>query len=283
MALYAIGDVQGCYEELMLLLEQIRFDPADDRLWFTGDIVNRGPKSLEVLRFVRSLGDQAVTVLGNHDLHLLAIACGHSKLRKDDTLRDILKAPDRDDLLRWLRYRPLLHHDSSLGMDLIHAGLPPQWTVTQAREYAQEVESVLRSERFGKYFENMYGNKPVRWKASLTGWERFRFITNCFTRLRYVDSGGKLCLGAKGPIGSQPESNLPWFRHPARQSKEARFIFGHWSTLGYYQGDGVIALDTGCLWGGKLSAVRLDADAVARELVQVPCLQGRAPKKRYKN
>jgi len=282
MAIYAIGDVQGCYDELMALLEQIHFNPAADRLWFTGDLVNRGPKSLDVLRFVMNLGDKAVTVLGNHDLHLLAISCGHSKLRKDDTLKDILKASDRDDLLQWLRFRPLLYHAPELEMYLVHAGLPPQWTVTQAQEYSWEVENVLRSERVDKYFENMYGNKPGRWKPTLTGWDRMRFITNCFTRLRYVDGSGKLCLGAKGPIGSQPENCLPWFRHPARQSKEAQFIFGHWSTLGYYEGDGVIAMDTGCLWGGMLSAVRLDTSSATRELIQVPCTHGCEPKKRYK-
>lgn len=282
MAIYAIGDVQGCYDELMALLDRIGFNPTADHLWFTGDIVNRGPKSLEVLRFVKSLGDSAVTVLGNHDLHLLAIACGHSKLRKDDTLKEILKADDRDDLLCWLRTRPLMHHDSNLGIHLIHAGLPPQWTASQAGEYAAEVESILRSERYGKYFENMYGNKPTRWKSSLSGWDRMRFITNCFTRLRFVDSAGKLCLGAKGPPGSQPDSCLPWFQHPARQSQEAQFVFGHWSTLGFYQQNGIIALDTGCLWGGKLSAVRLDTDSAAYELIQVPCTHGRDPKKRYK-
>ena len=280
MAIYAIGDVQGCYDELMALLDLIHFNPGVDTLWFTGDIVNRGPKSLEVMRFVKGLDNSAVVVLGNHDLHLLAIACGHSKLRKDDTLKEILKAEDRDDLLNWLRARPLLHFDANLGIHLIHAGVPPQWTISQAQQYAMEVESILRSERFSKYFENMYGNKPVRWKTTLTGWDRMRFITNCFTRLRYVDSGGKLCLGAKGPIGSQPQSCLPWFQHPARQTKEGLFVFGHWSTLGYYQHDGVIALDTGCLWGGKLSAVRLDTGTAVREPVQVPCAPGREIKKR---
>ena len=279
MAIYAIGDVQGCYDELMDLLEFIRFDPGVDTLWLTGDIVNRGPKSLAVLRFVKNLGDKAVSVLGNHDLHLLAIASGHSKLRKDDTLKEILKADDNEELLTWLRHRPLIHHDATLGVNLLHAGLPPQWTIEQARQSAREVEEVLRGNRFEKYFENMYGNKPVRWKPSLKGWDRMRFITNCFTRLRYVDSDGKLCLGAKGPIGSQPANCIPWFQHPARQTKEELCVFGHWSTLGFYSDNGIVALDSGCLWGGKLTAVRLDMDASARVPLQVTCKGARQPNK----
>jgi bis(5'-nucleosyl)-tetraphosphatase (symmetrical) len=279
MAIYAIGDVQGCYDELMALLELIRFDSSTDTLWFTGDIVNRGPKSLEVLRFVKDLGARAVTVLGNHDLHLLAIASGHSKLRKDDTLKDILKADDSEELLSWLRHRPLLHHDAGLNIFLLHAGLPPQWTMEQALHCAGEVETVLRGERFEKYFQNMYGNKPVRWKPTLKGWDRLRFITNCFTRLRYVDSEGKLCLGAKGPIGSQPDSFIPWFRHPQRQNQEQTCVFGHWSTLGFYSGNGVIALDSGCLWGGSLTAIRLDIEPGDRVTLQVPCKPARQPKK----
>ncbi len=283
MAIYAIGDVQGCYDELMALLDQIHFNPTTDTLWFTGDIVNRGPQSLAALQFVKSLGERAVTVLGNHDLHLLAIASGHSKLRKDDTLKPILKASDSEELLTWLRHRPLLHYDAAIGVHLLHAGLPPQWTLEQASQCAREVEEVLRGERHGKYFENMYGNKPTRWKPTLTGWDRLRFITNCFTRLRYVDNDGRLCLGAKGPIGSQPDRCVPWFAHPARQSREATCVFGHWSTLGFYSGHGVLALDSGCLWGGKLTAVRLDVPLEARQQwqpLQVSCKGARQPKKK---
>lgn len=279
MAIYAIGDVQGCYDELMALLDLIRFNPGSDTLWFTGDVVNRGPKSLAVLRLVKSLGERAVTVLGNHDLHLLAIASGHSKLRKDDTLKEVLKSEDSEELLTWLRNRPLLHHDANLGIYLLHAGLPPQWTMEQAAQCAMEVESILRGERHIKYFENMYGNKPVRWKPSLAGWDRMRFITNCFTRLRYVDNDGRLCLGAKGPIGSQPASCIPWFQHPERQSKDFVCVFGHWSTLGFYHNNGVMALDSGCLWGGALTAVRLDPGAAAWEPIQVPCKSARQPKR----
>lgn len=280
MATYAIGDVQGCYGELMALLDLIRFCPRTDTLWFTGDLVNRGPNSLAVLRYVKSLGERAVTVLGNHDLHLLAIYSGHSKLRKDDTLSEILNAEDCDELLTWLRHRPMLYRDAGLDISLLHAGLPPQWTMEQAQQCAIEVESILRGDRHSKYFENMYGNKPGRWKPSLTGWDRMRFITNCFTRLRYVDSDGRLCLGAKGPIGSQPLGCMPWFLHPARQTQEATCVFGHWSTLGFYQGDGVIALDSGCLWGGKLTAARLDMEPGQRQPLQVPCNAARQPKRK---
>lgn len=280
MAIYAIGDVQGCYDELRALLDLIGFSTNTDTLWFTGDLVNRGPKSLDVLRFVKDLGEKAVTVLGNHDLHLLAIASGHSKLRKDDTLKQILKADDSEELLTWLRHQPLLYHDAGLGMYLLHAGLPPQWTLEQTQQCAMEVENILRSDRHDKYFENMYGNKPVKWKPSLSGWSRMRFITNCFTRLRYVDNDGRLCLGAKGPIGSQPDSCIPWFQHPRRQSIEATCVFGHWSTLGFYTGNGVIALDSGCLWGGKLTALRLDTEAGVHDPVQLPCKPGRRSKKK---
>jgi bis(5'-nucleosyl)-tetraphosphatase (symmetrical) len=282
MALYAIGDVQGCYDELMTLLEVIQFNAATDTLWFTGDIVNRGPKSLEMLRFVKGLGEKAVTVLGNHDLHLLAVACGHSKLRKDDTLKSILTADDRDELLLWLRTRPVLHRDADLGIYLLHAGLPPQWTMEQVEQHAMELEDMLRGVRYEKYFQNMYGNKPARWKSSLSGWDRLRFITNCFSRLRYVDTDGRLVLGAKGPMGSQPKQCIPWFQHPARCTKEAVIVFGHWSTLGFYHSDGVIALDSGCLWGGKLTAVRLDNPAGVIEPIQVSCSAARKPNSRNK-
>lgn len=282
MAIFAIGDVQGCFDELQALLELVNFRSGEDMLWFTGDLVNRGPQSLQVLRYVKNLGDSAVTVLGNHDLHLLAVAYSQAKLRKDDSLNDILQAHDREDLLTWLRHRPLLHSDARLGAYLIHAGLPPQWDIEQAKQYALEVESVLRGDEFVEYLSTMYGNKPSRWKTSLSGWSRIRFITNCFTRLRYVDNEGKLSLEAKGPIGSQPPQCMPWFQHPKRQTRDSLIVFGHWSTLGFYEKDSVIALDTGCLWGGKLTAVRLDADPLARGLAQIPCRGKREPKKRYK-
>jgi bis(5'-nucleosyl)-tetraphosphatase (symmetrical) len=258
MAIYAIGDVQGCYDELQALLDKIAFDPAHDYLWFTGDLVNRGPKSLQVLRFVKGLGTRAVTVLGNHDLHLLSVAVGCSQLRADDTLEDIFHAPDRDELLTWLRHRPLLYRDEDTGYTLIHAGLPPQWTVSQAQIHAREVEETLRGAQYRDFFFHMYGNLPDHWGEALTKWDQLRFIVNCFTRLRYLTPAGKLCLNAKGPIGSQPSGCLPWFELENRQSRVDKILFGHWSTLGYCARDNIVALDSGCLWGGALSAVSLD-------------------------
>lgn len=275
MAVYAIGDLQGCYDELQALLKIIDFHPDRDRLWFTGDLVNRGPHSLEVLRFVKGLGDRAITVLGNHDLHLLAVAQGHTKYhRPKDTLRPVLEAADRDELLHWLRHRPLLHHDETLGFTLIHAGLPPQWDLAQAQACAHEVEAVLRTGDYGKYLKKMYGNEPARWSDDLAGWKRLRFITNCFTRLRYCDAEGNLALEAKGAPGSQPPGYLPWFRVPHRASAGLRIVFGHWSTLGPCSDVGIYALDTGCLWGGALTALRLDGN---KERVSIPCPGARKP------
>jgi bis(5'-nucleosyl)-tetraphosphatase (symmetrical) len=259
MALYAIGDVQGCFDELRALLDAVRFDPAADTLWFTGDLVNRGPDSLATLRFVRDLGERAVTVLGNHDLHLLAIAHGRSPLKRKDTLQEVLDAPDRGDLLAWLQRRPLLHHDPGLGLTLLHAGLPPQWSIATACKLASEVERVLRDGDHEDYFEHMYGDTPRRWRDDLKGWKRLRFVTNCLTRMRYCSDDGELALAAKGPPGTQPDGFRPWFDVPGRVSREARIVCGHWSALGYVDRDDLLALDSGCLWGGALTAVRLDA------------------------
>jgi bis(5'-nucleosyl)-tetraphosphatase (symmetrical) len=256
MAVYAIGDVQGCFAELRQLLEKVHFDPVADRLWFTGDLVNRGPRSLETLRFVRALGDRAVTVLGNHDLHLLAVAHGVSRTRHHDTFGDVLGAQDRDELLDWLRRRPLLHGEG--GFYLIHAGLPPQWTLEQAAALAAEVEAVLAGEAYPEFFRHMYGDRPDLWSDALEGWDRLRVIVNGLTRLRYCEPDGRLDYRQKGPPGSQPAPLVPWFEAPERQSRDAQVIFGHWSTLGFYAGNGVVCLDTGCLWGGELTALRLE-------------------------
>jgi bis(5'-nucleosyl)-tetraphosphatase (symmetrical) len=262
MAIYAVGDVQGCFGELLRLCEVLRFDPAVDRLWFTGDLVNRGPRSLETLRFVRSLSDSAVVVLGNHDLHLLAVAHGISKTKHRDTFGDVLGAPDRDELLDWLRRRPVLH--SEAGFYLIHAGLPPQWTLDEARARAEEVETVLRGANFTELFAHMYGDGPDSWNGALRGWDRLRFILNCLTRLRYCRLDGRIDLKEKGRPGSQSPNLVPWFAHPRRRSVGGgTVVFGHWSTLGFHDGDGVRALDTGCLWGGELTALRL-GEAEAR-------------------
>lgn len=255
MALYAIGDIQGCLCELEKLLDHIRFDPGKDRLWLTGDLVNRGPHSLSTLRFVRALGDATISVLGNHDLHLLAVAHKQSKLRKNDTLKAILQASDRDELLDWLRCLPLLHYESDYC--LIHAGVPPQWDLKLARACAKEVETLLRCDDYAIFFEHMYGDSPDVWSADLNGWERLRFITNCLTRLRYCDKKGRVNFNTKGAPGSQPKHLLPWFEVPGRKSSEMNIVFGHWSTLGFRAEKGIYAIDTGCLWGGELTALRL--------------------------
>ena len=270
MAVYAIGDVQGCYPALMKLLTQIGFDPDRDRLWFTGDLVNRGPQSLEVLRFVKGLGERAECVLGNHDLHLLAVAAGAARLKKRDTLDDILQATDRNELLHWLRRRPLLHHDDGLGYTLIHAGLLPSWHLADARRLAHEAETVLRGDKVDEFFHHMYGDLPDHWNENLRGVDRLRVIINAFTRLRYCDLEGNMDLRPKGPTGSQPPDLMPWFQVPGRRSQEVKIIFGHWSALGLWDGDGVIGLDSGCLWGHSLSAVRLDASP--QEFFRIDCV-----------
>jgi bis(5'-nucleosyl)-tetraphosphatase (symmetrical) len=259
MATYAVGDVQGCCDELESLLDALRFDPARDRLWFVGDLVNRGPRSLDALRLVRQLGAAAVVVLGNHDLHLLAIARGAAHLRPADrALEPILAAPDRESLLDWLQSRAVLHHDAALGVTMLHAGLPPQWDIPLAQRCAAELEAALRGNHSGRLFAAMYGNQPDLWSDALEGEERLRFITNALTRLRVCDRAGRLLLKHKGPPGKMPPGVMPWFEVPGRRSAGARIVCGHWSALGYHDGDGVLALDTGCVWGGSLTARRLD-------------------------
>lgn len=257
MALYAIGDVQGCYGSLRELLDQIRFDSTKDRLWFTGDLVNRGPRSLEVLRFVADLGDKAVTVLGNHDLHLLAVAAGARSLAAGDTFQDVLEAPDRNELLTWMAGRPLLHHDPDSNFLLVHAGLLPQWDLSSALMHAGEATAVISGPRAAEFYGHMYGNAPDRWDDRLSGWERIRLIVNAFTRLRFCYPDGRIDYTQKGPVGSQPAPLLPWFAIPSRKTRDNRIVFGHWSLLGRWIEDGVIGLDTGCLWGRQLTAVRL--------------------------
>ena len=273
MALYAIGDIQGCYDELQRLLETLRFDARADQLWLVGDLVNRGPKSLDVLRFVKSLGDSAVTVLGNHDLHLLAISVGIERTKPDDTLGEILKAPDRDELLDWLRKQPLLHHDATRGYAMLHAGLPPQWDLAQAQRCASEVEVMLRGPDYKDFFQHMYGNQPDLWDERLSGWARLRFIVNCFTRLRYVDELGRITHKEKG--APRAHSRLtPWFLAPERKSAANKIVFGHWSTLGLVLEHNVYALDTGCVWGGELTALRLDGGRIS---TNIKCPQSSDP------
>lgn len=262
MTTWAIGDLQGCHGAFVRLLEAIDFSPARDRLWLTGDLVNRGPASAATLREVMALGSAATTVLGNHDLHLLAVAMAPQAgrgLRSGDTLDDILEAPDRTNLLDWLVRRPLLHHDPALDWTLVHAGLPPAWSVAMAANEARAVETALRTNPAG-FFSQMYGDQPDQWSPELTGTDRLRFAVNCLTRLRYCTAAGRLLPKLKGPPESAPAEALPWFSVPGRQAVAERVVFGHWSALGLLRAPTALGLDTGCVWGGRLTAVRLEAD-----------------------
>ena len=273
MAVYATGDIQGCRDELLRLLDRLGFDASRDRLWLTGDLVNRGPDSLGVLRFVRSLGEAAITVLGNHDLHLLAAAAGHGGRKRDAGIEQVLAAPDRDELLAWLASRPLLHRDRALGWTMLHAGLVPQWDLETAAACASEVHAALVADRDG-LFAGMYGDEPRLWTPALTGAARSRFIVNCFTRLRYVDAGGGMLLQPKCAPASAPAAAIPWFQHPRRASAGERIVFGHWSTLGYLRTPDVLCLDGGCVWGGQLCSARLDAEQAP---VMLECAGHRRP------
>ncbi|MDO9168751.1 MAG: symmetrical bis(5'-nucleosyl)-tetraphosphatase [Methylobacter sp.] len=267
MSIYAIGDIQGCFDELLRLLDTLAFNEHTDQLWFAGDLVNRGPKSLETLRFVKALGDSAITVLGNHDLHLLAASCAPKIAHKKDSLLPILEAPDRDELIDWLRHRPLFHFNEDFC--LIHAGLPPQWDFKKTQKMALLAEQALRSPDYQAFLKQMYGNKPNIWSSNLRGVEKLRFIINCFTRMRYCDVNGRLDFVQSGPVGSQPKSLVPWFTVPKRKNADMRIIFGHWSTLGYYEGPNCYAIDTGCLWGGQLTALKL-GEPVQRFSIDCP-------------
>jgi len=265
MSTYAIGDVQGSFEELQSLLGAFGFDRAKDSLWFVGDLVNRGPASLATLRFVRELGDRALTVLGNHDLHLLALAQGSVKAREDDTLGDVIAAPDRDGLLDWLRHRPMAHVVGNYV--LVHAGLLPQWDVPKAKALAGEVETELRGSRHREFLAQLYGSRPDRWNDKLRGIDRLRVIVNAMSRLRFCTPEGVMDFHTKGETTKAPAGYLPWFEVPGRKSADYTLICGHWSALGLRIAPNLLALDSGCVWGGKLSAVRLED----RRLYQVPC------------
>ena len=260
MATWAIGDVQGCAAELESLLDRIGYSPVRDRLWFVGDLVNRGPRSLEVLRLLCGLGDSANVVLGNHDLHLLALSHGRALRDGDAALAPVLAAPDRGRLLEWLQSREMLHHDDALGLTMVHAGLPPQWDLALARDCAAELERVLRGESSGAFFDAMYGNQPDLWRDDLEGMDRLRYTVNALTRLRACDTSGRMLLKLKGPPDRLPPGAMPWFRVPGRRTAGVRIVCGHWSALGYHDADGVLALDTGCVWGGPLTARRLGED-----------------------
>jgi bis(5'-nucleosyl)-tetraphosphatase (symmetrical) len=258
MATYAIGDVQGCFATLMTLLEAIAFDRVQDRLWFAGDLVNRGPRSLEVVRFVMGLGDRAVTVLGNHELHLFAVAYSGRRLKSKDTVAAILEAPDREAMLTWLRHRPFLHYDAALETVMVHAGLPPQWTLSTAVACAKEASSHLQDASFAAFLQHIMGNHAATWPEAPEAPDRLPYIINCFTRMRFCDAQGRLELASKGPPGTQPEPYLPWFCHAHRAHAETTAVFGHWAALGAYTAPGVYALDTGCVWGEELTALCLE-------------------------
>ena len=258
MARYAIGDVQGCVTELRELLQRIGFSADRDQLWFVGDLVNRGPDSLETLRFIHALGDNAITVLGNHDLHLLALAFGKSRIKAGDTLDAVLAAPDHGVLIDWLLDRPLAHFDPEHGDLMIHAGLPPQWTVPQTLAHAETLQAALEQDP-AAFFDHMYGDQPDLWDDALTGFDRLRFIVNALTRLRVCTAAGRLQIKAKGPPPAGSSPLMPWFEVPGRASRDTRIVFGHWSTLGFINHHNVLGLDTGCVWGGSLTAVNLDA------------------------
>lgn len=259
MATYAVGDIQGCLKPLQALLTHINFKPKKDTLWVAGDMINRGPESLKTLRFLYHLRDSLQIVLGNHDLHLLAIAAGYRKSSPSDTLDHILNAPDRDCLLEWIRKQPLVHHDPKLQYTMVHAGIPPQWSIKKALQYSREVETVLQSKDITSFLKNMYGNEPDIWSKELKGAERLRVITNYFTRMRFCDSFGRLELNSKTGINNAPLGFLPWYSHYNRKTYNDKIIFGHWAAIeGNADHPNVFAIDTGCVWGGELTMIRLE-------------------------
>ena len=262
MTTYAVGDLQGCLEPLRCLLQRVDFSPSRDCLWLAGDLVNRGPQSLEALRFVRDLGTSGVTVLGNHDLHLVAVAHNIERLKRSDTLKPILDAPDRADLIDWLCQQKLIHHDAERETTMVHAGIPPQWTLAKALRRAAEVEQALRDDALlPPFLDGMYGNQPAKWNKDLQGVPRLRLITNYFTRMRFCKADGTLELQAKDGLDSAPPGFEPWFSHPNRKTRGCKMIFGHWAALeGHCDEPNVYALDTGCVWGNTMTLMNVDSN-----------------------
>ena len=275
MALYLIGDVQGCDGALERLLDAVAFSPSRDRLVLLGDLVNRGPASLAVLRRAMALGDAAACLLGNHDLHLLAVSQGVRKPHRSDTVGDILAAPDRDALLDWLRHRPLALQER--GVLMVHAGVLPQWTAGQALRLAGEVERVLQGADWHVFMHQMYGNQPDQWHDGLQGAARLRVIVNALTRLRFCSPAGVMDFDSTESASAAPPGLMPWFDVPGRSTADTLIAFGHWSTLGWLNRPHCLGLDTGCVWGGCLSAVRFGSSLDERELLQVRCEQAQAP------
>jgi len=262
VAIYAIGDVQGCYPELQRLLDRLKFDPAADTLWFCGDLVNRGGESLEVLRLVHGIRERCIVVLGNHDLSLLAVAqrSAEAKIRVNPDLRRVVEAEDGQTLIDWLRHCKLIHHDEALNFTLVHAGLAPSWTLKQALRIGNEVERALHGPGHRGLLARMFGNKPARWSSKLHGQDRLRAAINILTRMRYCDVRGRIDFEANGAPGTQPAGLYPWYEVPGGKPRESRIVCGHWSTLGRFVGLGIYAIDTGAVWGGQLTAMQLDAE-----------------------
>lgn len=271
MATYAIGDIQGCFDALMQLLERIQFNKAHDQLWLVGDLVNRGPKSLEVLRYVRDLGDRATVVLGNHDLHLVMQSEGYGRANSEDTIQPVLDAPDCNELMGWLRSCPLVHREN--GHLMVHAGLLASWTATQAEALSEEVRQALLAPNYKDFLANMWGSQPAAWSDDLQGWDRLRVIVNATTRMRFCHADGTMDFRSKGPPENGAEGCMPWFQVPGRKSADHAVVCGHWSALGLRLEHNLLALDSGCLWGGALTAVRLED----REVFQLPCVRHVAP------
>lgn len=256
MATYAIGDIQGCYHAFTALLSRVQFHPQHDTIWLVGDLINRGSGSLEVLRWCYQNQKSLKIVLGNHDLHALAVIHNIKPAHKGDTLQACIDAPDSGALFNWLRHQPLMVAEN--GFVLVHAGLLPQWTIKNALAYANEVETVLQSEQYLTFLANMYGSKPNQWQSSLAGMDRLRLITNALTRLRVCTVSGEMQFDFKGELQEIPTGYMPWFDVPNRQSQASHIICGHWSALGLRQRNNIYALDTGCLWGGQLTAMCLE-------------------------
>ena len=257
MAVFAVGDIQGCLDELLAVLKRAGFKPHKDTLWCVGDLVNRGVQSLETLRYLRDLGDRAICVLGNHDVTLLALAAG-VRVRSRHQLHAVLDAPDRDELVDWLRHRPVMHYDETLGYAMVHAGVLPEWSLEKAQDLARELEDFLRRDGWEKRIGKLYGAHPRRWKDGRAGGKRIRLISNVFTRLRYLDMEGRVDLVCKRSPSKCPKNLVPWFRVQDRKTRDTRIVFGHWSTLGFYSGNNVWGIDTGCVWGSKMTVLRLD-------------------------
>ncbi|MFB6263286.1 MAG: symmetrical bis(5'-nucleosyl)-tetraphosphatase, partial [Bradymonadaceae bacterium] len=264
MTTWAIGDIHGCRETLDRLLDEIDFAPDSDRIWLTGDLVNGGPDSLGVVRWARELGDRATVVLGNHDLHMLAVAAGVHEMNEDDTFEPLLEAPDGDELVDWLRRRPLFHRDG--GRALVHAGLLPDWDLEDATALAVEVQQVLRGTDAADFLAEMYGDTPRRWSPDLNGADRLRLIVNAMTRMRTLAPNAALDLDYKGTLDDVPEDRFPWFDHPDRRAPDATLLFGHWSALGFHRAERAVGLDSGCVWGNALTALDLETG----DAVQVP-------------